>query len=140
MSRPIKILFVDDDPDDHVFLQAALNEIKQPIHMISIKDGGEGMDYLLNEVKSKGASHSEPDVIISDLNMPKVNGYNFLKKIKTDQELKHIPVYILTTSTDPKVNQICKDIGAENSYIKPNKLSEMKLIVQDILKHAGITG
>jgi len=89
-SKPI--LLVEDDDVDVMTVKRALKDSKVTNKLVSISDGEEAIDYLRTK------SNAKPCVILLDLNMPKMNGIEFLKIAKTDEELKSIPVIVLTTS------------------------------------------
>jgi len=91
-SKPI--LLVEDDSVDTMTVKRALKELKVTNQLICTNDGEEALEYLRNESKKK------PCVILLDLNMPKMNGVEFLKIAKADETLKKIPVVVLTTSKD----------------------------------------
>ena len=87
------ILLVEDDDVDVMTVKRALKDSKITNKLVSISDGEEAIDYLRTK------SNLKPCVILLDLNMPKMNGIEFLKIAKTDEELKSIPVVVLTTSS-----------------------------------------
>ncbi len=89
-SKPI--LLVEDDDVDAMTTKRALSEIKVTNELIHRVDGEDGLNYLRQDDVEK------PCVILLDLNMPRMNGFDFLKHIKDDETLKKIPVVVLTTS------------------------------------------
>jgi len=91
-SKPI--LLVEDDSVDVMTVKRALRDVHVTNHLVHTGNGEEALDYLKNE------SNRKPYVILLDLNMPKMNGIEFLKTIKSDEVLKKIPVVVLTTSKD----------------------------------------
>lgn len=95
-ARPIEILLVEDNPADVRLTQEALAESKLFTNMSVAYDGVEALEYLRKEGQFKEAT--KPDLIILDLNMPRKDGREVLADIKADDNLKDIPVVILTTS------------------------------------------
>lgn len=91
-SKPI--LLVEDDNVDVMTVKRALRDVHVTNQLVHTGNGEEALEYLKNE------SNRKPYVILLDLNMPKMNGIEFLKTIKTDEALKKIPVVVLTTSKD----------------------------------------
>lgn len=91
-SKPI--LLVEDDRVDTMTVRRALKDLKVTNQLICTTNGEEALDYLRNE------SNKKPCVILLDLNMPKMNGIEFLKIAKGEEELKKIPVVVLTTSRE----------------------------------------
>ncbi len=92
----IEILMVDDNPGDIEITRKSLKEGKIRNVFNSVKDGEEAMDYLYQ--RGRFANAARPDLILLDLNMPKKDGREVLEEIKTDPNLKSIPVVILTSS------------------------------------------
>jgi CheY-like chemotaxis protein len=103
MTKPagdgIHILMADDDDDDWMLTKKAFNESKLLNTLVRVTDGEELMEYLKQEGKFKGdKSATKPGMILLDLNMPKKDGREALREIKSDPELKEIPIVIFTTS------------------------------------------
>jgi len=93
---PIEILLIEDNPGDVRLTKEALKEGKIRNKLIVVGDGIEALAYLRKEKKYKNSNR--PDLVLLDLNLPKLNGREVLTKIKKDPSLKTIPVVILTTS------------------------------------------
>lgn len=91
-SRPI--LLVEDDHLDAMIVKRALSDIKVTNELVHVANGEEAIEYLRNEGNKK------PCIILLDLNMPKTNGVEFLRIVKADEELKRIPIVVLTASTE----------------------------------------
>lgn len=95
-TKLIEILLVEDNPGDIRLTQEGLKETKMLNNLHVAMDGVEALDFLLK--RAKHANATRPDLILLDLNLPKIDGRELLKKIKTDENLKRIPVVILTSS------------------------------------------
>jgi len=96
-GRAIDILLVEDDPGDELITREAFehNKIKSNLHVAH--DGEEGLDFLYR--RGEFGDAPEPDLILLDLNLPKYDGRQLLEQIKSDANLCHIPVVVLTTSS-----------------------------------------
>jgi len=94
----ILILMADDDDDDFLLTQKALSESKLLNRLYHVKDGEELLEYLRSEGRYEDSTYERPGVILLDLNMPRKDGREALKEIKSDPDLQDIPVVVFTTS------------------------------------------
>ena len=117
MHAPVVILLADDDPDDRAFTLRALrqNRLSNDVH--TVEDGEELMDFL----RRRGAygDAPRPDVILLDLNMPRMDGREALEQIKSDASLRKIPVVVLTTSEADQDIVQTYDLGVNAFVTKP---------------------
>jgi two-component system response regulator len=118
----IHILLAEDDPDDRLLTRRALEESPMPATMTTVEDGAELMRYLRRENEyrengEKGASW--PDLILLDLNMPGMDGREALREIKTDPELRRLPVVVLTTSEAERDILESYNLGVNAFVTKP---------------------
>jgi len=129
-TRPIIILMVEDNPTDVLIAKEGLLSAKLLNTLHVADDGMYAMDFLHRRGKYTDAPR--PDLILLDLNMPRMNGREVLAEIKADENLKNIPVVILTTSKDEE--DISKAYGLHaNCYIsKPVDFDEFTKVVQTI--------
>lgn len=96
--RVLNILLIEDNEADAILTREALAEVGFPHRFVRLKDGEEALEYLLQ--KGSFSDVAVPDLILLDLNLPKVDGRDVLTKIKADEKTAKIPVVILTTSKD----------------------------------------
>ncbi len=129
----IVLVMVDDDEDDCLLVEAALYEAFLKCDFHCVQDGMEMLNYL-NRLGQYSDPHlsPRPDIILLDLNMPKMNGRDVLQKVKTDPRFRAIPVIILTTSTLEEDVSFCYDMGANTYIVKDSSfgglLAAMKVI------------
>jgi len=100
MTREVRILFVEDNEGDIVLTTEAMKEARISNHVTVVRDGEEALLFLLR--KGKYAEAERPDLILLDINLPKIDGKEVLARIKNDPHLMTIPVVILTTSDSEK--------------------------------------
>ncbi|MHC5733712.1 response regulator [Nostoc sp.] len=127
---PIEVLLVEDNPGDAQLTRIALEDSKISIHLNVVEDGVEAMAFLRKQDKYAKAAH--PDIVLLDLNLPRKDGREVLAEIKGDENLKRIPVVVLTTSQAEedilKAYNLCA-----NCYItKPVDFDQFVKIVQSI--------
>ncbi len=96
LSRPINILLIEDNPGDIRLTEEAFHECKININLTAVMDGVEAINYLKRHPGYEDAV--TPDLILLDLNLPKKDGREVLEEIKSNPQLKRIPVIVLTTS------------------------------------------
>jgi two-component system, chemotaxis family, response regulator Rcp1 len=128
--RPVEILLVDDNPADVTLTREAFQDSKFCNNLSVVNDGVEAMEFLRKT--GSYASAPTPDFILLDLNMPRKDGREVLAELKADNELKLIPVVIMTVSRDEK--DILESYGLHaNCYIaKPVKFQDFIVIVRSI--------
>jgi CheY-like chemotaxis protein len=117
MAKALNILLIEDDAIEVMKLHRVLNGLKMKHTVIEANNGEEAITILKNK-------DSIPDVIFLDLNMPKINGIEFLEILKKDDYLKYIPAIILTTSNNHKDILACYKIGIAGYIIKPLKYED----------------
>lgn len=129
-GRAVEILLVEDNPGDVRLTREAFREGKIRNNLYVAVDGVEGMAFLRRE--GKYADAARPDIILLDLNLPKKNGIDVLAEIKTDEDLKRIPVVILTTSVAEQDILRSYDHHANCYIVKPVDLEQFLKVIQTI--------
>lgn len=120
------IFLADDDPDDQYLFADALKQIDNAITLQIAKNGKEAISQLKKQEKL-------PDIIFLDLNMPLMNGFECLSKMKNDNRLAELPVVIFTTSRNPEDARATHQLGANVFLTKPSDFSELRNKLQRIL-------
>lgn len=131
--RSAVILLVEDDPDDQELTKRALRASKLKNQLQIVSDGEAALNYLYRRGDFEDPrSAPRPDLILLDLNMPKIDGRAVLSQIKEDPELRSIPVVILTTSAREEDVMRSYDLGV-NSYVpKPVHMDGYLKAIQDL--------
>ena len=119
-KKEVIILMADDDDDDYMLTQKALKKSKLINKMHRVKDGEELLDFLLNKKQYKDSEKfPRPGVILLDLNMPKKDGREALKEIKSNTKLRDIPVIVFTTSKAEEDIYRSYKLGVNSFITKP---------------------
>ena len=121
-----KILLIDDDEDDREFMLEVIGE-NYPYVVCTIAVNGQDALDQLNAYR--------PDIIFLDLNMPLMDGRQFLRAVNKKAELADIPVIVVSTSSDNVTREETKALGAMAFFTKPDKLSGWMAMVNSILKN-----
>ncbi|MCX5000320.1 response regulator [Streptomyces longwoodensis] len=129
-ATPVDVLLVEDDPGDELMTREAFedNKIGNTLHVV--RDGEEALDFLYRRGEHTGAPR--PDLILLDLNLPKYDGRQVLEKIKSDPDLSHIPVVVLTTSAAEEDILRSYKLHANAYVTKPVDLDQFIAAVRQI--------
>lgn len=130
VRSPIEVLLVEDSPGDVRLTQEALHEANRAIHLHVAFDGVEAMAFLTRE--GSNARAPRPDLILLDLNLPRMDGREVLAQIKTDENLKTIPTIILTTSEAEADIVKSYQLQANCFLSKPVQLEAFESLVKSI--------
>ncbi|TVZ57933.1 response regulator receiver domain-containing protein [Flavobacteriaceae bacterium MAR_2010_105] len=131
MSHKLSILFIEDDVVETMKMNRTINKLQESYHIQEAKNGEEALRLLK-------ANNRLPDIILLDLNMPKINGIEFLKILKSDELLKYIPTIILTTSSNRKDVMECYKIGVAGYILKPLKYEDYVSKLEKVLAYWSI--
>jgi CheY-like chemotaxis protein len=132
-SKPVVILVADDDADDRLMIKEALEENRLANNLHFVEDGEELMAYLRRKNQYASAALSpRPGLILLDLNMPKMDGREALKEIKSDPELRGIPVIVLTTSKAEEDIYRTYNLGVNSFITKPVTFDSLVTITRDL--------
>ncbi|MEU8663840.1 response regulator [Actinoplanes philippinensis] len=133
--RALDVLIVDDDDADAMMIEEALQESTVPPVVHRAIDGTQALEYLRRE--GEFADAVRPDLILLDLNMPRMGGRELLAEIRGDDELTAIPVVVLTTS-DAVPDIVASYAGHANAFVtKPMELEAFEAAVQKISRFYG---
>ena len=120
------ILLIDDDEDDQEIFLTALRKVSADVLCTALDDASKALQQLREK-------HLDPDVIFLDLNMPIMNGLQFLGEIKKDATLRSIPVVIFSTSSHPPTISLAHELGAMRFITKPDRFSDLIDILASFL-------
>ena len=130
------VLIVEDDPDERMLIKDAFEECGLSEGLDFVKDGEELMDYLFqHDGHANPARSLHPDLILLDLSMPKKDGFEALKEIKSMPSLKHIPVVVLTNSEAEEDIRRAYDLGAKSFVTKPTTFEELVDVVRNLSQY-----
>ena len=129
----VAILLVDDDPNDVLLVQRALKKAGLPYPLIHRRDGEEAIDYLSGKPPySDRAQHPLPKLILLDVKMPKLSGFDVLNWMQRQPTISKIPVVILTASVREEDKSEAQKLGAAGYRTKPVDFAELVDIMRDV--------
>lgn len=127
-----RILLVEDDPKDVELTLTALDEYNLANEVVVARDGAEALDYLHYRGNFALRSHENPAVLLLDLKLPKVDGLEVLKQIKSDGQLNMIPVVVLTSSREEKDMITSYKLGVNAYVVKPVDFHEFVNAIKEL--------
>jgi two-component system, chemotaxis family, response regulator Rcp1 len=130
MTKPIQVLLIEDNPADADLMHEAITSGKLLLDLATVRDGVAAIQYLRGE--GPYSDTPRPDLILLDLNLPKMDGRQVLAAIKADADLRGIPVVVLTSSTAERDIVQSYNLGANCYVIKPVDLKAFQCIVKDV--------
>lgn len=130
MTTPIRVLLVEDNPGDAHLTRDTLEQSKLLIQIAVTTDGEDALDYLLGRGNHTGVTL--PDLIVLDLNLPRLGGREVLAEMKRHEQLRGIPVVVLTSSDAEKDVVMSYQLGASCYVTKPVGLEAFQAIVKSI--------
>lgn len=131
MAKNLKILLVEDNLIEIMKMKRTISLLKLQHTLLEAKNGEEALKVLEDKANI-------PDIILLDLNMPKISGIEFLKILKADDDLKHIPTIILTTSSNQKDLLECYKTGMSGYVLKPLKYDDYVKKIETVLTYWSV--
>ncbi|MCU1256991.1 MAG: response regulator with CheY-like receiver domain and winged-helix DNA-binding domain [Candidatus Angelobacter sp.] len=127
-----RILMVEDDPKDVELTLTALEEYNLANEVVVTRDGEQALDYLYCRGEYKTRSSGNPAVMLLDLKLPKVDGLEVLKQIKSDEKMRMIPVVVLTSSKEEKDMVASYKLGVNAYVVKPVDFHEFVNAIKEL--------
>ncbi|RJP93697.1 MAG: response regulator [Desulfobacteraceae bacterium] len=133
MTRPASILLVEDNPMDVELIIDAFKEARLTNKIQVARNGNEALGFLFGEGKYTDRNqYPLPDIVLLDLKMPGIDGHEVLRKIKTTEILKRLPVIILTSSNEEGDRAMSYDRGANSYLVKPVSFDDFLKVVKQV--------
>lgn len=133
MAVHAPILAAEDDENDALFLTRAHKEAGLENPLVIVRDGQEAVDYLGGaSIYADRAAHPLPGLLLLDLKMPRMNGFDVLAWLAMQPDLKHLPVIILSSSSNEADMERARQMGARDYLIKPHHYRELTGMLRDL--------
>lgn len=138
--KPCRIMLIEDDPDDVYLFQRALDQVKAGIgREIVLEVAGDGLDASY-QISVEDLTSRLPDILVLDLNMPRLDGVKFLHALRQTFQLTDLPVIVLTTSTAKPVHDEALKAGADKVFVKPDNADALLEIAAEIIDRGVVHG
>jgi CheY-like chemotaxis protein len=118
-EQPVSIVLVEDDPGHARLIERNLRRAHLTNEIVILNDGQQAVDYFFKEHTYTGITHASSLLLLLDLNLPGLSGYQVLTRLKADERTRHIPVIILTTTDEPDEIERCYAFGCNVYITKP---------------------
>jgi CheY-like chemotaxis protein len=129
----VEILLVEDNPDDVELTTRALKKMNLANRLYVVRDGAEALDFIYGEGKYQERSVKNlPRLILLDLKLPKINGIEVLRKVKSDERTKYMPVVVLTSSSEERDMVDSYHLGANSYIVKPVEFEKFANAVSEV--------
>jgi len=135
-QRALTLLLVDDNAADARLMQEALAETRVPPRLHVVTDGADALAFVRRE--GVYAAAPWPDLVITDLNMPRLSGHDLLRIMKGDPALRRIPVLLLTTSDAPQDSARAYELQANACLTKPADFDAFRTMMQAVMAFWGV--
>jgi CheY-like chemotaxis protein len=134
----IPILLVENSARDVELTIAALEDLHFADRVVVVRDGGEALDYIYKRGKYTGSNDAGPALVLLDLKLPRVDGFEVLTQLKGDPKLRHTPVVMLTSSAEECDLVRSYRLGANAYVVKPAGFDDFHRTIQDLVKFWGV--
>ena len=131
-TQEVTILLVEDDPGHARLIEKNLRRSNVANNIVKAGDGQQAIDYLFGQGEHAGSKPPSPLLVLLDLNLPVLDGYQVLQRMKADERTKHIPVIVLTTTDDRREVSRCYDLGCNVYVTKPVEYAQFSEAIRKL--------
>jgi CheY-like chemotaxis protein len=131
-KQEVLILLVEDDPGHARLIEKNLRRSNITNDLLTLTDGQQAVDYLFSEGAYAGTKRASRLLMLLDLNLPVLDGYQVLQRMKADERTKRIPVVVLTTTDDPREVARCYELGCNVYVTKPVEYEQFSEAIREL--------
>jgi len=129
----VEVLLIEDNPSDAELTMRALKKRNLANRLFHAKDGAEALDFIFARGQfADRRVENGPKVVLLDLKLPKIDGIEVLKRIKSDERTKKTPVVVMTSSREDRDLEACYDLGANGYVVKPVEFEDFSRAVSEL--------
>jgi CheY-like chemotaxis protein len=130
MTRRLRVLLVEDNPGDVDLIRDSLEEIAPHLDITVVDNGAEALDYLSHSGAMSEAAKPMPDLVLLDLNLPKISGHEVLSEARKSSDLRTLPIVVVTSSDASRDILRSYQLGANSYVTKPGELASFQRTVR----------
>jgi CheY-like chemotaxis protein len=139
-SKPCRVTLIEDDPDDVYLFERALDQVKAGIgREVVLETVCDGLDATY-QISIEDLTNRLPDILVLDLNMPRLNGVKFLHALRATFQLSELPVVVLTTSSAEPVHDEALRAGTDKVFVKPDSADALLQIAAEVIDRGVVYG
>ena len=136
LTSPVAILIADDDTQDTMLVRMAAQRAALGIRLESVTDGEQAIDYLLGRAAyADRQSHPFPSMMLLDLKMPRLSGFDVLDFVRREPQLRRLPIVIFSSSDDPKDIKRAYEAGANSYLCKPHSNDDLSALLKALQEY-----
>jgi CheY-like chemotaxis protein len=119
-SHPLVVLWTEDDENDRIMIDVALSRSGRAIKLVFVEDGEQAWAYISGTgAYADRDAHPPPDVLVTDLKMPRCNGFELVERVRSDQRFHKLPIFVFSASDLPSDRRAAQRIGVDGYVTKP---------------------
>ena len=130
MNRSVRVLLVEDNPGDVDLIRDSLEEVSPHLHIAVVGDGAEALEYLSQRLGTAEGLDMLPDLVLLDLNLPKISGHEVLSEARKTLDLRALPIVVVTSSDATRDIVTSYQLGANSYVTKPGELAAFQSTVK----------
>lgn len=136
LTNPVSVLIADDDTQDTMLVRMAAQRAALGIRLESVTDGEQAIDYLLGRAAyADRQSHPFPSMMLLDLKMPRLSGFDVLDFVRREPQLRRLPIVIFSSSDDPKDIKRAYEAGANSYLCKPHSSDDLSALLKALQEY-----
>lgn len=136
-SHPLVVLWTEDDENDRIMIDVALSRSGRAIKLVFVEEGEQAWDYLAGTGKySDRDVHPAPDVLVTDLKMPRCNGFELVERVRADPRFQKLPIFVFSASDLPSDRRAAQRIGVDGYVTKPTGFGLWTATVVNVVEQA----
>jgi CheY-like chemotaxis protein len=132
MKEEVIVLIVEDDDGHARLIEKNLRRASITNEMLRFTDGQQILDFLFRRGEARKREHCAPYLLLLDIRIPKMDGLEVLRQIKQDEELRKVPVIMLTTTDDPREVEVCHSLGCSHYIVKPVEYAKFAEVLSQL--------
>ena len=132
MKEEVIVLIVEDDDGHARLIEKNLRRASIENEMLRFTDGQQILDFLFRRGEGRKREHLTPYLLLLDIRIPKMDGIEVLRQVKQDEELRKVPVIMLTTMDDPREVEVCHSLGCSHYIVKPVEYDKFAAVLTQL--------